>query len=275
MTRVAPSAPRQVVFDGSPDRRLYGVARGPGGRRCSLPPQRSARMRRCELTDGAWLRLESLLPSQGAGGRWNDRRTTLNGIFWVLNSDAPGRDLPPRYGKWPSVCQRIRRYARDGTRQRMLHTLRLHGRRREDRWGRSSTSAVRVSTLTDPPRTLAKTRRPHESDDHGLGRSPGVSSSLFQRVADGNGVPRPALITPGQRHESAGAEASTGRVRVGDTRRPNAVAGGHAYGIARIREWCTRRGIRAVIPEHRKLKRKRGRPRWFDRGVYGRRNVVG
>lgn len=82
-------------------------------------------MRRYELTDEAWQRLEPLMPSPRPGGRWNDHRTTLNGMFWVLNSGAPWRDLPERYGKWQSIYHRYRRWTRDGLFPRILQTLQL------------------------------------------------------------------------------------------------------------------------------------------------------
>lgn len=81
--------------------------------------------RRYELTDEAWERIEPLLPAQGRGGRWNDHRTTLNGMFWILNSGAQWRDMPERYGKWQSVYDRYRRYVREGLFDRLLDRLHL------------------------------------------------------------------------------------------------------------------------------------------------------
>jgi len=81
--------------------------------------------RRHELTDEAWARLEPLMPGQGPGGQWNDHRTTLNGIFWVLNCGAQWRDMPERYGKWQSVYDRYRRWTKDGMFDRILHRLHL------------------------------------------------------------------------------------------------------------------------------------------------------
>lgn len=83
-------------------------------------------MRRYELTDEAWDRLEPLMPpTDQPGGRWRDHRTTLNGMFWVLNSGAPWRDMPERYGKWKTVYGRYRRWAREGLFDRILDTLHL------------------------------------------------------------------------------------------------------------------------------------------------------
>ena len=59
-------------------------------------------VRRWELTDEAWARVEPLLPQGGRrGGRWGERRTVTNGILWQLRTGAPWRDLPEhcdRYG---------------------------------------------------------------------------------------------------------------------------------------------------------------------------------
>ena len=83
-------------------------------------------MRRYELTDAAWLRIEPLLPpTNQPGGRWNDHRKTLNGIFWILNSGTAWRDLPGRYGCWESIYNRYQRWTRDGLFDRILETLHL------------------------------------------------------------------------------------------------------------------------------------------------------
>jgi transposase len=52
---------------------------------------------RYELTDYKWTAIK-LLPNKPHGvPRVNDRRV-LNGIFWVLRSGAPWRDLPDVFG---------------------------------------------------------------------------------------------------------------------------------------------------------------------------------
>ena len=54
---------------------------------------------RYELTDYEWVAIKPLLPNKPRGvPRVNDRRV-LNGIFWVLRSGAPWRDLPDKL--WP------------------------------------------------------------------------------------------------------------------------------------------------------------------------------
>lgn len=72
--------------------------------------------RRYELTDEQFDRIEGLLPTvEGRGRPFKDHRQVVNGIFWVLRSGAPWRDLPERYGSWKTVYDRFRRWAKDGT----------------------------------------------------------------------------------------------------------------------------------------------------------------
>jgi hypothetical protein len=57
-------------------------------------PSRSLDSMRYELTDYEWATIKPFLPNKPRGvPRVNDRRV-LNGIFWVLRSGAPWRDLP-------------------------------------------------------------------------------------------------------------------------------------------------------------------------------------
>jgi transposase len=44
----------------------------------------------------------------------------LNGIVWKFRTGVPWRDVPERYGPWTSLHTRFRRWAADGTFDRML-----------------------------------------------------------------------------------------------------------------------------------------------------------
>ena len=70
--------------------------------------------RRYEITDDGYARIKELLPVQQRGGKWNEHRTVLNGIFWVLRSGAPWRDLPDRYGPRTTCYNRFVRWAAKG-----------------------------------------------------------------------------------------------------------------------------------------------------------------
>ena len=84
-------------------------------------------MRRYELNDEQWGRIADLFPSSEGkrGGQWKNHRQVLNGIFWVLCSGAPWRDLPQRYGKWKTVYDRFRRYRIEGMFDKILARLQL------------------------------------------------------------------------------------------------------------------------------------------------------
>jgi transposase len=49
---------------------------------------------RYELTDFEWSAIRPMLPNKPRGVPRVDDRRVLNGIFWVLRSGAPWRDLP-------------------------------------------------------------------------------------------------------------------------------------------------------------------------------------
>ena len=69
-------------------------------------------MRRYELSDEQWELIHDLFPvnTKQRGCPWKDHRTILNGLFWLLRSGAPWRDLPERYGPWQTVYDRFRRW---------------------------------------------------------------------------------------------------------------------------------------------------------------------
>ena len=83
-------------------------------------------MRRYELTDDQYESISDLMPANGRrGGQWNEHRTTLNGIFWILHSGAQWREMPERYGKWKSVYDRFARWRKNGTIDRILQRLQM------------------------------------------------------------------------------------------------------------------------------------------------------
>ena len=43
-------------------------------------------MRRDELIDAQWKLIEPLLPKQSRGGRWNELRSIVSGMLWVLHA---------------------------------------------------------------------------------------------------------------------------------------------------------------------------------------------
>jgi transposase len=69
---------------------------------------------RYELADYEWVAIKPMLPNKLRGvPRVNDRRV-LNGIFWVLRSGAPWRDLPEAFGPYTTCYNRFVRWRRAG-----------------------------------------------------------------------------------------------------------------------------------------------------------------
>jgi putative transposase len=75
-------------------------------------------MARYDLPDEAWTLIQPLLPAEPAtpqaGRPWAEHRMIINGMFWVLCSGAPWRDLPERYGPWKTVYNRFNRWSKSG-----------------------------------------------------------------------------------------------------------------------------------------------------------------
>ena len=67
---------------------------------------------RYELSDTEWRILSGMLPNKPRGVARVDDRRVLNGIFWVLRSGAPWRDLPEIYGPRTTCYNRFVRWQR-------------------------------------------------------------------------------------------------------------------------------------------------------------------
>ena len=77
-------------------------------------------IRRHELSDAEWEFVRPLLPRSERGRKRLDDRTVLNGIVWKFRTGTAWRDVPERYGSWATLHTRFRRWAKDGTFERML-----------------------------------------------------------------------------------------------------------------------------------------------------------
>jgi transposase len=78
---------------------------------------------RYELTDDEWTAIRQMLPNKPRGvPRVNDRRV-VNGIFWVLRSGAPWRDLPDIFGPHTTCYNRFVRWRRAGVWGKIMNAL--------------------------------------------------------------------------------------------------------------------------------------------------------
>lgn len=80
-------------------------------------------MARFDLSDAEWGLIEPLLPNKPRGVARVDDRRILNGIFYILRTGSPWRDLPERYGPYTSVYNRFNRWAKAGVWVRVFEEL--------------------------------------------------------------------------------------------------------------------------------------------------------
>lgn len=80
---------------------------------------------RHDISDEVWALLEPRLPGRAGtwGGIAKDNRRFINGVFWILRTGAPWRDLPPSYGDWKNTQRRFCRWRDKGIWEGLLEQL--------------------------------------------------------------------------------------------------------------------------------------------------------
>lgn len=81
---------------------------------------------RCQvLSDAQWALIEGLLPRSEhvRGPNFKNSRRIVEGMLYRLRTGVPWRDLPMVFGPWKTVWKRQRRYASDGTWDRVVVAL--------------------------------------------------------------------------------------------------------------------------------------------------------
>jgi transposase len=68
-------------------------------------------MRRHELTDAEWSRIEPLLGSCNGAPSKREDRDFINAVIWRVRTGMQSRDLLDRYGHWKTVYNRFHRWA--------------------------------------------------------------------------------------------------------------------------------------------------------------------
>ena len=97
---------------------MYNLSKSIGGEK----------MRRYEMTDTEWERIERYFPPKepGTSGRPpKPTRPILNGILWIARSGAPWRDLPERFGPWETVYTRFRELVDSGVLVQIFRDLNI------------------------------------------------------------------------------------------------------------------------------------------------------
>jgi transposase len=158
---------------------------------------------RYELTDHEWTAITPMLPNKPRGvPRVNDRRV-LNGIFWVLRSGAPWRDLPDEFGPYTTCYNRFVRWRRAGVWSRIMDALAMA---HDAAVQMIDTSIVRVH---QHGACIIRNRR------QSMGRSRGGLTSKIHAVVDTNGLPVRLALTAGEAHDNRLASKLLSRLKSG------------------------------------------------------------
>src|SRR5262249_29919343 len=121
--------------------------------------------------------IKPMLPNKPRGvPRVNDRRV-LNGIFWVLGSGAPWRDLPDSFGPYTTCYKRFVRWRRAGVWGKIMNAL---AGAHDANVQMIDTSIVRVHRHGA---CITQNRR------QSMGRSRGRLTTKIHPLVDTNGLP--------------------------------------------------------------------------------------
>ena len=78
---------------------------------------------RYDLTDFEWSVIEPLLPMDRRGPKPQNNRQIINGMFYILRTGSPWRDLPERYGPYTSVYNRFNRWRKAGIWDKLMDAI--------------------------------------------------------------------------------------------------------------------------------------------------------
>ena len=216
-------------------------------------PKLEPRIMRYELSDYEWTAIKPMLPNKPRGiRRVNDRRV-LNGIFWVLRSGAPWRDLPETYGSRTTCYNRFVRWRRAGVWDQIMDALAAG---HDAAVQMIDTSVVRVHQ-----HGACIAYNNHQD----MGRSRGGLTSKIHAVVDTNGLPVHLALTPGEAHDNRLCS-----VLLSALLPQTMLLADRGYDADWIREFARQQGAWANIPP----KRNRKDPICFSPYLYRARNLI-
>jgi len=78
---------------------------------------------RYDLTDFEWSVIEPLMPMGRRGPKPQNNWQILNGMFYILRTGSPWRDLPERYGPYTTVYDRFNRWRKAGIWDKLMDAI--------------------------------------------------------------------------------------------------------------------------------------------------------
>lgn len=216
-------------------------------------PKLEPRIMRYELSDYEWAALRPFLPNKPRGvPRVNDRRV-LNGIFWILRSGAPWRDLPETFGPYTTCYNRFVRWGRAGVWDEIMDAL-------------AATHDAAVQMIdTSVVRMHQHGAGIAGNGEQHMGRSRGGLTTKIHAVVDTNGLPVQLGLTPGEAHDNRLCS-----VLLNELSPRTMLLADRGYDADWIRALASEQGAWANIPP----KRNRKEAICFSPYLYRARNMV-
>ncbi len=222
-------------------------------RRVIQAPKPEPRIMRYELTDYEWVAIKPFLPNKPRGvPRVNDRRV-LNGIFWVLRSGAPWRDLPENFGPYTTCYNRFVRWRKAGVWDQIMNALTAD---HDAAVQMIDTSIVRVHQRGA---CIAA------NSEQLMGRSRCGLTTKIHAVVDTSGLPVRLALTTGEAHDNRLMLTLLSGLKSGAM-----LLADRGFDADWIRALVSQYGAWANIPP----KRNRTEPVCFSRYLHRARNLV-
>jgi transposase len=216
-------------------------------------PKQEPRIMRYELTDYEWVATTASPPNKPRGvPRVNDRRV-LNGIFWVLRSGAPWRDLPDNFGPYTTCYNRFVRWRRAGVWDQLMNALTAG---HDTPVQMIDTSIVRVH---QHGACIAG------NSEQLMGRSRGGLTTKIHAVVDTSGLPVRLALTTGEAHDNRLVVTLLSALKSGAM-----LLADRGFDADWIRTFVSEHGAWANIPP----KRNRKEAICFSPYLYKARNLV-
>ena len=201
-------------------------------------------------------RIKNLLPGKpgDVGVTAHDNRRFVEAVLYRYRVGIPWRDLPERFGDWKNTHRRFSRWSKNGVWQRLFEHLAADA---------DNEYAMIDSTIVRAHQHSAGALK--KAEDQALGRSRGGLSTKIHALVDALGNPLRFLLTPGQAHDLAAADALLPQMTA------NLLIADRAFDAdRRVLDRLAAAGKSAVIPP----RPNRVTPREFDRELYKERHLI-
>ena len=213
-------------------------------------------MRLRRFRDDQWDRIKRSLPGQAgsAGATAADNRMFVDALLYRYRTGVPWRDLPEDLGGWKNTHRRFSRWVKRGVWAGILALLAVDA---------DNEYAMIDGTIVRAHRHRAGA--PKADGNQAIGKSRGGLSTKIHVLVDALGNPLKMVLTGGQVHDLAGADALLPAMEAA------ILLADKAYDAdERVIEPLKAAGKTTVIPP----KRNRKNPRPHDKVLYEARHLI-